>query len=145
MPLTRNLETKARCRDLAEARRRAIQLGATEQWTRRQVDTYFAVPKGRLKLRRQEDAPAELIYYNRPDTLDARWSTYRIVTVTRAAELGNLLAEALGVLAHVDKTRSLLLYRNTRIHLDRVHGLGDFVELEPVIRGQSDEDAQAED
>ena len=140
----RNLETKARCSDLAQARQRALDLGAKEQWTRRQVDTYFAVPAGRLKLRRQEDAPAELIYYQRPDTADARWSSYRIVTVTRAAELGELLAEALGIVVHVDKTRTLLLYRGTRIHLDRVHGLGDFVELETVVQSQSSDEAWAE-
>lgn len=140
----RNLETKARCRDLGEARRRALQLGAKEQWTRRQVDTYYAVPAGRLKLRRQEDAPAELIYYRRPDMPDARWSDYQVVTVTRSTELGNLLADALGVTVHVDKTRTLLLYGNTRIHLDRVHGLGDFVELETVVQTQGDDEARAE-
>ena len=32
----------------------------------------------------------------------------------------------------VEKARRLLLWRNVRIHLDRVEGLGDFVELEAV-------------
>jgi len=32
----------------------------------------------------------------------------------------------------VEKARRLLLWRDVRIHLDRVTGLGDFVELEAV-------------
>lgn len=140
----RNLETKARCRDLALARQRAASIGAVEQWTRRQVDTYFHVPNGRLKLRRQEDGPAELIFYRRPDRPQARWSSYSIVTVVRAAELGSILAEALGVVVHVDKVRTLLTLGHTRIHLDRVDGLGDFVELETVLAEQDEELAKDE-
>jgi predicted adenylyl cyclase CyaB len=140
----RNLETKARCRDLALARQRAASIGAIEQWTRRQVDTYFNVPTGRLKLRRQEEGPAELIFYRRPDKPQARWSSYSIVTVVRAAELGEILAEALGVAVHVDKVRTLLTLGHTRIHLDRVAGLGDFVELETVLTDQGEESAKEE-
>jgi predicted adenylyl cyclase CyaB len=33
----------------------------------------------------------------------------------------------------VNKKRILFVYKNTRIHLDAVEGLGDFVELETVF------------
>jgi predicted adenylyl cyclase CyaB len=44
------------------------------------------------------------------------------------------LSRALGVRAVVRKTRTVHLVGRTRIHLDRVDGLGDFIELEVVLR-----------
>lgn len=41
-----------------------------------------------------------------------------------------VLAQALGVLGVVRKQRLLYLVGQTRVHLDTVEGLGDFVELE---------------
>jgi len=140
----RNLETKARCSDLGKARQRAIELGATEHGRVRQVDTYYAVPRGRLKLRLQSHGPSQLVYYHRPNVATARWSDYQLVDVPAADALAALLDRALGRLKVVDKTRTLLLYGNTRIHLDLVEGLGEFVELETVMRGQSEADAAAE-
>ena len=42
------------------------------------------------------------------------------------------LTDSLGVRVVVEKARRVLRWRNVRIHLDRVEGLGDFVELEAV-------------
>ena len=47
--------------------------------------------------------------------------------------LKRLLEASLGVRAIVDKRRSVYLYENVRIHLDRVRGLGNFIELEAVM------------
>ena len=41
-----------------------------------------------------------------------------------------VLTQALGVLGMVRKERLLYLVGQTRVHLDSVEGLGDFVELE---------------
>ena len=38
-----------------------------------------------------------------------------------------------GVSVSVRKQREVWLYQNARIHLDRVRGLGDFVEIEVVV------------
>ena len=51
--------------------------------------------------------------------------------------LTEALGDSLGVRVVVEKERRLLLHENVRIHLDRVAGLGDFVELEAVATGPS--------
>ncbi|MDY6795707.1 MAG: CYTH domain-containing protein [Actinomycetota bacterium] len=48
---------------------------------------------------------------------------------------------ALGMKAAVAKKRAVYLFRNIRIHLDRVSGLGTFVELEAVL-GRGWEEAE---
>ena len=39
------------------------------------------------------------------------------------------------------KERTLWLYENTRVHLDRVEGIGDFIELETVVQEALDADS----
>lgn len=39
-----------------------------------------------------------------------------------------------GIRGVLIKERYLFLYKQTRIHLDKVEGLGDFMELEVIIR-----------
>ena len=112
---------------------------------RRQGDTFFRVPHGRPKLRRIRDSPhGTLIYYDRPDRPESRYSEYHLALVDDAEEVETLLDTALGTLVKVDKTRHLFLYGATRIHLDRVENLGCFVELETVMQYQTEEEARAE-
>jgi len=55
------------------------------------------------------------------------------------------LTRGLGTLGRVRKRRLLLLAGRTRIHLDRVEGLGDFLELEVVLRdGEAETNGVAE-
>jgi predicted adenylyl cyclase CyaB len=50
---------------------------------------------------------------------------------------------AYGIRGVVKKTRYLYLVGQTRVHLDDVEGLGQFMELEVVMReGQNDMDGQ---
>ena len=103
-----------------------------------QDDTFFACRDGRLKLRVLGDGSGQLIHYRRPDTPGPRQSDYTIFETPAPAALRDALAQALGVTGRVVKRRLLLLCGQTRIHLDRVTGLGDFLELEVVLReGQS--------
>src|SRR3954471_11496304 len=129
-PPRRNVELKARDPEPERSLERARALGAEDRGELRQCDTYFAVPRGRLKLREQEPGGAELIAYERPDAAAARESRYRIAPVTDATALREALDAALGTTVVVDKRRHLLLWDGVRIHLDHVDGLGDFVELE---------------
>ena len=138
----RNLELKARDPDPARSLERALALGAEDRGEIRQRDTYFASARGRLKLREQETGGSplwdELIEYSRPDSVDARKSTYRRVPVADAAPLLEALDAAYGTLGTVTKRRRLLLWEGVRIHLDEVEGLGSYLELEAVADADSD-------
>ncbi len=147
----KNIEIKARCADLDTARRIALELGASLHADVLQVDTYFAVAHGRLKLRQSTPHPipgsatrapwASLIYYQRPDQRQPKTSDYEIVPVEDGESLRQILAHALGVRARVSKRREVFLLGNTRIHLDEVEGLGTFIEFEVVLDGNSSEEA----
>ena len=131
--MRKNIEVKARCADLAAARRAARQIGARRQGLLLQTDTYFNVRRGRLKLREIRGERAELIWYQRPNRAAARDSDYVIVPVADPAALKMALCLGLGMRSVVKKRRELWMYRNVRIHLDQVEQLGSFIELEAVI------------
>jgi len=134
----RNVELKAHDADPGRTLQRALAAGAQDRGVLRQRDTYFAVPRGRLKLREEEPGGATLIAYERPDAATERVSDYRLVRVPEAAPLQAALAAANGVAVVVDKRRRLLLWETVRIHLDEVAGLGSFLELEAVAEPGSD-------
>ena len=98
----------------------------------RQRDTYFHAVQGQLKLREARPALPELIAYARAELAGPKVSHYNIVAVADHVGLTDALRNSLGVRVVVEKARRLLLWCNVRIHLDRVAGLGDFVELEAV-------------
>ncbi len=135
--MARNIELKARDPDPARSLQASLDLGAEDHGWLQQLDTYFKVPQGRLKLREQ-DGVAELIYYERSDEAIERQSQYRIVPIQDADGLKDALGAALGIIVAVEKSRRLLLWRNVRIHLDEVPGLGSFIELEAVAEPDSD-------
>lgn len=127
-----NLELKARISSLEASHEQARRLGARFDGVLEQRDTYFRVPRGRLKLRECAGGTPELIFYEREESAGERWSSYERVPVAEAGPLANILGLAGGILAVVKKTRSVYVYRNARIHLDDVSGLGAFLEFEVV-------------
>ncbi len=140
----RNLELKAKDPDPERSLAACESLGAEAAGVLAQRDTYFAAQRGRLKLREENDASAQLIAYERPDGESARESSYLIVPIERPGELKEALESTLGVAAVVAKERRLFLWRGVRIHLDRVEGLGTYVELEAVLGPDLDLDAGRE-
>jgi adenylate cyclase class IV len=142
--MPRNIEIKARIGSVEAVLPRAQEVAGGGPELIAQDDTFFTVPHGRLKLREFADGSAELIHYHRPDHGDARASDYVRVPVPDAAALREALARACGLAGRVRKQRWLLLTGATRIHLDRVEGLGDFMELEVVLADdQTDADGTA--
>ncbi len=143
--MAKNLEFKVRYESLDALLPKLTDLKATYTETIQQVDTYFQNPKGRLKLRETDEADEGwLIYYERPNKLESRYSIYQLSEIAEPVALKKLLTAALGIKTIVKKQRSVWMYKNTRIHLDIVADLGEFVELETVFQGQSETDAAEE-
>jgi predicted adenylyl cyclase CyaB len=139
--MARNVEIKARVRDFAAAQALAESLSNAPEVLLEQQDTFYRVAKGRLKLRDSRPGGAELIYYERGDRAEARLSEYSRAGIADAALLNRLLSAALGVCGLVRKQRRLFQVGQTRIHLDRVEGLGEFLELKYVLREGEEESA----
>jgi len=138
--MARNIEIKARISSVAAHALAAAAIADEGPIAISQDDTFFACPSGRLKLRAFSSTRGELIFYRRSDERGPKESYY----VRSSAEpdtLREVLALAYGEVGRVRKHRTLYLAGRTRIHLDRVEGLGDFLELEVVLR--EGESAQA--
>lgn len=122
-----NVEIKARCAEPGRVRtvlrERNAKFGGIDQ----QVDTYFHVAHGRLKLREGKIENA-LIYYQRPN--EAGPKTSDVLLSAASPGLKQILAGALGVLVAVEKRREIYYLENVKIHVDQVEGLGNFAEIE---------------
>ena len=148
-----NLEFKAQFQSLDELYPRLADLNATHRETVHQIDTYFHVTKGkdsvkseacepRFKLREVNGwSEGWLIYYERPNQDGSRYSQYQLCEIADPGSLKNLLTIALGVKTIVKKQREIWMFNHTRIHLDTVTDLGQFVELETVFKGQTEAEA----
>ena len=129
----RNVEIKARARNFDRQSRLALKLATVPPERLIQEDTFFNVPAGRLKLRHIQGHPAELIHYSRTDSPGPKESRYTIYRLENPEDLKRVLTSALGVRGVVRKNRMVSLVGQTRIHLDQVEGLGEFIELEVVL------------
>jgi adenylate cyclase class IV len=134
--MARNVEVKARIESVEALLRRVRVLADGPEVRIEQDDTFFNSAHGRLKLRQFGDGTGELIHYERADSEGPKLSDYVCAPTADPAALREALTRAHGVIGRVRKTRWLLMVGQTRIHLDRVEGLGDFMELEVVLRNE---------
>jgi predicted adenylyl cyclase CyaB len=138
--MSRNIEIKARLHDRKSMEQIAASLAESGPTLLQQEDTFFACDSGRLKLRVIAEGHGELIYYRRADEEGPKESFYLLTPTKAPQNLKESLRLANGILGTVIKERTLYLIGRTRVHLDRVEGLGDFVELEVVL---AENEAQA--
>lgn len=139
-----NIEIKARVRNFDEIKIRAQALSDTPMEVIPQEDIFFNTSQGRLKLRLLPGEKGQLIYYMRPNQEGPKRSDYHLAHTADPASLKRVLELAYGIRGIVRKTRYLYLVGQTRIHLDDVEGLGQFMELEVVMQeGQTDSEGQA--
>jgi predicted adenylyl cyclase CyaB len=137
----KNIEIKAKFPNRERGIALAKSLGASDEGTLHQIDTYFNVDRGRLKLREINNSEFQLIFYERPDEDGPKTSSYQIVPVPDPQLLKAVLDQAIGIWKVVEKYRVLFLLDEVRIHLDHVSGLGDFLEFEGVIQNEASKDA----
>lgn len=126
-------EIKARCTD-PQAVRDVLRLQKADfRGTDQQVDTYFKVPRGRLKLR-EGTIENCLVYYERKDQKGPKQSDVTLFPTSRGTTLKAILTQSLGVLVVVEKQREIYFIDNVKFHLDEVKQLGTFVEIEAIDR-----------
>ncbi|HCC06392.1 TPA: adenylate cyclase [Candidatus Nomurabacteria bacterium] len=137
----KNLEIKVLATNIEEMKRKALEINAEDFGLLHQIDTYFIVGEKRLKLREEKERNY-LVYYVRPNTLDSKFCKYTIINIPlRLTKITKqILSLIFGVKVTVNKTRNLFIYKNTRIHLDKVKDLDLYAELETVIKKEEDTD-----
>lgn len=126
-----NVEFKAELRDMELAQTICRRIGATEAMAFEQTDTYYKVPSGRLKRREQTGEDVSYVFYDRADKAEARLSHYVLYDEPTARQ--RFRVDSLPELVIVRKERVVYLIGNVRVHLDRVDGLGEFLEIEAVV------------
>jgi predicted adenylyl cyclase CyaB len=131
--MARNIEIKAHVADMDALTARAAAIADSGPTGIAQDDTFFRCDHGRLKLRAFDDGTGELIFYRRPDQGGPKESFYVLSPTASPDTLREALTLAHGQVGRVVKHRTLFLVGRTRVHLDRVEGLGDFMELEVVL------------
>lgn len=128
------VEIKARTTRTADQRKLLLAKGADFIGTDHQVDHYFNVPEGRLKLR-SGNIEHSLIFYRRNNQAGPKDSSVGLTKIDSrelADELAATLNQALGTWVKVDKQREIYFIDNVKFHLDEVAGLGAFIEIEAI-------------
>jgi len=132
--MPRNVEIKAALHDRQAVLAAVARLIHGPPTTILQHDFFFPCDEARLKLRVFDREHGELIRYERENSADARCSRYQIARTSDPEAMLEILTRTLGRLGEVKKKRTLYLIGQTRVHIDQVEGLGDFLELEVVLR-----------
>ena len=126
-----NIEIKARCNDQETIRKYLKYHDAKFKGLDHQLDTYFNVPNGRLKLREGE-IENFLIHYERLDQEGPKQSKVALFALKPGSTLKEALTKALGILAVIDKKREIYFIDNVKFHVDLVKDLGTFMEIEAI-------------
>jgi adenylate cyclase, class 2 len=131
-----NFEFKATHMDIAAAEEKLLQHNPLFIGEDHQIDTYFNVPNGRLKLREGTIEHA-LIFYERTNTAAAKQSNVILYQHQPDISLKSILTKSLGIKTVVDKMRRIYFIENVKFHFDKVEGLGTFVEVEAIDKNGS--------
>lgn len=139
--MPRNIEIKARIESVAAMLPKAAALADEGPIEILQDDTFFACENGRMKLRAFSEDEGELIFYRRADQQGPKESFYVRSPTSSPETLREALSLAYGEVGRVQKHRTLFIVGRTRVHLDQVEHLGDFLELEVVLQEGEPADA----
>jgi len=134
-----NIEIKAHCPNPEKAAEILNGLKAMHKGTDHQIDTYFLVKEGRLKLR-EGNIENNLIFYKRSNQSGPKRSDVLLYPGSSDPNLKNILEEVLGTMVVIDKQRDIYFIGNVKFHIDKVMGLGSFIEIEAI--GEEGQEAE---
>jgi predicted adenylyl cyclase CyaB len=137
-----NLEIKIKISNLAYFRKILKNIGAIYQFKMAQKDTYFKLGENKIKTREINDSEIQLIKYFRKEVKGKKISSYSVETISNVEK--ETFFKKNKTLCEVYKRRELWIYKNTRVHLDSVKGLGKFLELETVLKNVSKKEGDKE-
>lgn len=126
-----NVEIKAHLQNQETIREILKSKNATFKGLDHQIDTYFRVNHGRLKLR-EGTIENYLIQYQRENKEGPKQSDVILFTSDPKSSLKEILTKSLGILVVVDKKREIYFIGNVKFHIDIVENLGTFVEIEAI-------------
>jgi adenylate cyclase, class 2 len=126
-----NIEIKAKSNNQELIRKILQSKNADFKGLDHQIDTYFKVNFGRLKLR-EGNIENSLIHYQRENKEGPKQSDVTLFKSDPESSLKEILSKALGILVVVDKKREIYFIDNVKFHIDAVEGLGTFIEIEAI-------------
>ena len=126
-----NIEFKAKVSSIVEAEAKLQKVNPVFKGLDHQVDTYFKVPNGRLKLR-EGNIEHALIQYHRENLAGAKESSVILYRHHPDPALKDILTLQFGILKIVDKQRKIYFIDHVKFHFDEVAGLGTFMEVEVI-------------
>ena len=126
-----NFEFKARVADLAAMEIKLLGLNPEFIGEDHQVDTYFNINNGRLKLR-EGNIENALIWYERADTAGPKTSRVLLYQHTPNSMLKEILVKVHGIKVIVRKKRKIYFIGHVKFHFDSILDLGTFIEVEAI-------------
>lgn len=126
-----NIEIKAKCSNHEKIRSILKSHNADFKGTDHQIDTYFKVNNGRLKLR-EGNIENFLVFYERENKEGPKQSNVILFKSDPTSSLKEILLKSLEVLVAVDKQREIYFIENVKFHIDTVKNLGTFMEIEAI-------------
>ena len=135
----KNLEIKLRVDSFEKIKEK---LSSYYSDTLKQKDTYYVVNNGRLKLRQENERAGYFIRYYRDNLLSEKTSKYYTYDVPNVEEFNLIFDTSMQIEVIIEKERTLYLYKNARIHLDKIVGIPNslYVEIEVVIKTEEDDE-----
>ncbi|HVZ95114.1 MAG TPA: class IV adenylate cyclase, partial [Phycisphaerales bacterium] len=126
-----NVEYKSELRDPQLGKMILSRSGARFITFMKQRDTYYRIAEGRLKKRESSDEPTEFVFYHRADRVRPKLSHFQIYGEEEAA--AKFGPQPLPVWMVIEKEREVWMHDGVHIHVDKVEGLGSFIELQALV------------
>ncbi len=135
MPIL-NFEFKAKTTELDNLENRLLQLNPIFIGEDIQIDTYFNVAIGRLKLR-EGNIENALIWYQRENITGAKQSDILLYKHDPDKTLKDILVKLHGIKVIVEKKRRIYFIDNVKFHFDTIPQLDTFIEVEAIDKDGS--------